>query len=110
MIRTITIPCDLLTKSGREAREGVPFMWLESWLKHLRASIPDEEEGSCVVTGVEHLVASYGHRLSPLEKAQVERDEVVALLEQLRRLQPAPGQPWSEEALASIGRLLATRP
>jgi hypothetical protein len=105
----ITLPCDLLVKTGRSSADGVPFQWLETWVQELRAKIPDDEEGNCVVTGTQHLVARYTHVLTPLESMQAQRDELLGLARQMREVIRLDGS-MSADQVERLAELLKQVP
>ena len=91
--------------------EGIPFRWLESLVLSLRAHIADDEEQTCMVTGVEQLRAYYDHLLTPIEDAQARVDALSSTLDRIERMLPRQGEGLQMQAgdVDVLRELLRTR-
>jgi hypothetical protein len=101
-VKRITIPCDLLTRMGRQSHEGVPFRMLSEWVNDLRRDIPDEEEASCVVLGSEHLSAVYEHLMTPAEIAAERLEHLEALRREVAGILGRPGTVLTADELERL--------
>lgn len=102
-VRTVSLRCELVSRMGRQAHEGVPFRALETWVQELRAKIPDSEEASCVVLGTEQLLAQYQHTLSPEEVVAERLEQLEGVRREAQDILGKSGMLTAEE----VGRLRA---
>ena len=71
--------------------DGVPFRWLTSLVEKVRALVPDDEEGTCVVRGASGLTFAYEHTLTQAEELQSRLDDMESRAAQIKSLLPRDG-------------------
>lgn len=72
-------------------RVTVPFRWLASLVEDLKRAIPESEQKTCMVHGVDQLYATYEHVLSPEEEAKERMETVVSAVKELDKFLPTEG-------------------
>ena len=81
---------DLLPGLGND-HDGIPFRWLSSMVEKVRAQVPDDEEGSCMVRGAAGLTFEYQHTLSDVEQLQATVAEMQRQIGNIKTLLPIEG-------------------
>lgn len=72
-------------------REGVPLSWLSTLHTRIKAEVPDGEESTCMLYGLQHVTVSWEHTLSDIEQLQATVAEMQAKAEQIKALLPIEG-------------------
>ncbi len=72
-------------------RDEVPVSWLSTLHTRIKAEIPDDEESSAVIRGLENCTVSWVHTLSPTEQLQATVAEMQSKAAQIRALLPIEG-------------------
>ena len=86
-------------------RESVPLSWLSTLHTRIKNEIPDGEETTCLVYGLQSGFASWEHTLSDVEQLQATVAEMQAKAAQIRALLPIEGQ-LSASATEKLRELL----
>ena len=79
-------------------RDEVPITWLASLSTRIKAEVPDDEESSAVIRGLENCTVSWTHTLSPVEQLQATVAEMQSKAAQIRALLPIEGGVSAEAA------------
>ena len=87
-------------------REAVPLSWLSTLHTRIKNEIPDGEETTCLVYGLQSGFASWEHTLSDVEKLQATVAEMQRRAEQIKALLPIEGG-VSADAADKLRELLA---
>ena len=72
-------------------REAVPLGWLLTLHTRIKAEVPDGEESTCMVHGLQNVTVTWDHTLSDVEKLQVTVAEMQARAAQIKALLPIEG-------------------
>ena len=72
-------------------REGVPLNWLATLHTRIKAEVPDGEESTCLLYGLQSGSAGWEHTLSDVEQLQATVAEMQAKAAQIRALLPIEG-------------------
>lgn len=94
-IRTIDLNNELIHKPA-----GVPHGWLVPVHNKMMANIPPEEHDKVKILGIEKLVYSYEHTLTPVEELTGKLEKVKASLTETRWKELTPES--LEDAIKSI--------
>ena len=86
-------------------RDGVPLAWLSTLHSRIKAEVPDGEESTCLVYGLQSGFASWEHTLSEVEQLQATVAEMQSKAAQMRALLPIEGQ-LSAQATEKLRELL----
>ena len=73
-------------------RDGVPLSWLSTLHQRIKTEVPDGEESTCMVYGLQNGSAGWEHTLSDVEQLQATVAEMQAKAAQIRALLPIEGQ------------------
>ncbi len=104
--RTITLsPADLLVGTI-DPITGIPFGWLDSLVKRIKAEVPDSEEASCRVHGVGNLQITYEHVLSESEEMRERLDALQAAVDAVRRVLPRPNEGMTADEVNALRNAL----
>jgi len=79
-------------------RDEVPINWLASLSTRIKAEVPDDEESTAVIVGLENCIVSWVHTLSPVEQLQATVAEMQSKAAQIRELLPIEGGVSAEAA------------
>ena len=79
-------------------REGVPLGWLSTLHQRIKTEIPDGEEASCMVHGLQNVTVSWDHTLSDVEQLQATVAEMRDRMAQIKALLPIEGGVFPDEA------------
>lgn len=90
--RTITLSAADLLSGTIDPHDGVPFRWLDSLVKRIQATVPDAEEATCRVVGLENLTITYDHLLTEQEEMAEELANLRSVTGQIRMLLPREGE------------------
>ena len=72
-------------------REAVPLSWLLTLHTRIKTEVPDGEEATCMVHGLQNVTVTWDHTLSDVEKLQATVAEMQAKAAQIRALLPIEG-------------------
>ena len=72
-------------------REAVPLGWLLTLHARIKAEVPDGEESTCMVHGLQNVTVTWDHTLSDVEQLQATVAEMQAKAAQIRALLPIEG-------------------
>ena len=86
-------------------REAVPLGWLLTLHTRIKAEVPDGEESTCMLYGLQSGSAGWEHTLSDVEQLQATVAEMQAKVAQIRSLLPIEGQ-LSAQATEKLRELL----
>ena len=86
-------------------REAVPLGWLATLHTRIKTEVPDGEESTCALHGLQHVTVSWEHTLSDVEQLQATVAEMQAKAAQIRALLPIEGQ-LSASATEKLRELL----
>ena len=86
-------------------REAVPLGWLLTLHARIKTEVPDGEEASCLLHGLQNVTVSWEHTLSEVEQLQATVAEMQAKAAQIRALLPIEGQ-LSASATETLRELL----
>ena len=86
-------------------REAVPLSWLATLHPRIKTEVPDGEESTCALHGLQNVTVSWEHTLSDVEQLQATVAEMQAKAAQIRALLPIEGQ-LSAQATEALRELL----
>ena len=86
-------------------REAVPLSWLATLHTRIKTEVPDGEESTCALHGLQNVTVSWEHTLSDVEQLQATVAEMQAKAAQIRALLPIEGQ-LSAQATEALRELL----
>ena len=86
-------------------RESVPLSWLATLHARIKTEVPDGEESTCALHGLQNVTVSWEHTLSDVEQLQATVAEMQAKAAQIRALLPIEGQ-LSASATEKLRELL----
>ena len=72
-------------------RESVPLSWLSTLHTRIKTEIPDGEESTCMVYGLQDVTVTWEHTLSEVEQLQATVAEMQRRAEQIKALLPIEG-------------------
>ena len=73
-------------------RESVPLSWLATLHTRIKTEVPDSEESTCALHGLQNVTVSWEHTLSDVEQLQATVAEMQSKAAQIRALLPIEGQ------------------
>ena len=73
-------------------REAVPLSWLATLHTRIKTEVPDGEESTCALHGLQNVTVSWEHTLTDVEQLQATVAEMQAKAEQIKALLPIEGQ------------------
>ena len=73
-------------------RESVPLSWLATLHARIKTEVPDGEESTCALHGLQNVTVSWEHTLSDVEQLQATVAEMQSKAAQIRALLPIEGQ------------------
>ena len=73
-------------------RESVPLSWLATLHTRIKTEVPDGEESTCALHGLQNVTVSWEHTLSDVEQLQSTVAEMQRRAEQIKALLPIEGQ------------------
>ena len=73
-------------------RESVPLSWLATLHTRIKTEVPDGEESTCALHGLQNVTVSWEHTLSDVEQLQATVAEMQSKAAQIRALLPIEGQ------------------
>ena len=79
-------------------REAVPLGWLATLHTRIKTEVPDGEESTCLLHGLQNVTVTWEHTLSDVEQLQATVAEMQALAEQIKALIPIEGGVSAEQA------------
>ena len=86
-------------------RESVPLSWLATLHTRIKTEVPDGEESTCALHGLQNVTVSWEHTLSDVEQLQATVAEMQSKAAQIRALLPIEGQ-LSAPATEALRELL----
>ena len=86
-------------------REAVPLGWLATLHTRIKTEVPDGEEATCALHGLQHVTVTWDHTLSDVEQLQSTVAEMQRRAEQIKALLPIEGQ-LSASATEKLRELL----
>lgn len=86
-------------------RDEVPITWLASLSTRIKAEVPDDEESTAVIRGLENCTVAWTHTLTPTEQLQATIAEMQRTAAQIRALLPIEGG-MSAQAADKLRELL----
>ena len=86
-------------------REAVPLSWLATLHTRIKTEVPDGEEATCMVHGLQNVTVTWDHTLSDVEQLQATVAEMQSKAAQIRALLPIEGQ-LSAQATEKLRELL----
>ena len=86
-------------------RESVPLSWLSTLHTRIKTEVPDGEESTCALHGLQNVTVSWEHTLSDVEQLQATVVEMQRRAEQIKALLPIEGQ-LSAQATEALRELL----
>ena len=86
-------------------RDSVPLGWLSTLHQRIKTEVPDGEESTCALHGLQNVTVSWDHTLSDVEQLQATVAEMQAKAAQIRALLPIEGQ-LSAQATDKLRELL----
>ena len=86
-------------------RDAVPLSWLATLHTRIKTEVPDGEESTCALHGLQNVTVSWDHTLSDVEQLQATVAEMQAKAAQIRALLPIEGQ-LSASATETLRELL----
>ena len=72
-------------------REAVPLSWLATLHTRIKTEVPDGEESTCMVHGLQNVTVTWDHTLSDVEQLQATVAEMQAKAAQIKALLPIEG-------------------
>lgn len=72
-------------------RESVPLSWLATLHTRIKTEVPDSEESTCALHGLQNVTVSWEHTLSDVEQLQATVAEMQRRAEQIKTLLPIEG-------------------
>ena len=72
-------------------RESVPLSWLATLHTRIKTEVPDGEESTCALHGLQNVTVSWEHTLSDVEQLQATVAEMQAKAAQIKALLPIEG-------------------
>lgn len=100
--RTITLSAADLLSGTIDPQTGVPFRWLDSLVKRIQSLVPDSEEPSCRVVGLENLTVVYEHTLTEQEELTEELVNLRSVTGQIRMLLPREGESMTPAEVSAL--------
>ena len=86
-------------------RESVPLSWLATLHTRIKTEVPDGEESTCALHGLQNVTVSWEHTLSDVEQLQATVADMQRRAEQIKALLPIEGQ-LSASATEKLRELL----
>ena len=86
-------------------RDAVPLSWLATLHTRIKTEVPDGEESTCALHGLQNVTVSWDHTLSDVEQLQATVAEMQRRAEQIKALLPIEGQ-LSASATEALRELL----
>ena len=87
-------------------RESVPLGWLANVASRIKTEVPDSEESTCMVHGLQNVTVTWDHTLSDVEQLQATVAEMQSKAAQIKALLPIEGG-VSADAADKLRELLA---
>lgn len=72
-------------------REGVPLAWLATLHTRIKTEVPDGEEATCALHGLQNVTVTWDHTLSDVEQLQATVAEMQSKAAQIKALLPIEG-------------------
>ena len=72
-------------------REGVPLGWFATLHTRIKTEVPDGEESTCTLHGLQNVTVTWDHTLSDVEQLQATVAEMQSKAAQIKALLPIEG-------------------